>query len=243
MKVFYYRHNVAGEKPHEIAREKIAFNELTFVLKGELTYFVNDLPVTIKENGSIFLKSGSVRERNFHAFGDYVSFNFLSPVDFNMPLTVDDVMSGEIKMLLAVCDGIVFKHYEWTDKISTALKLILSLIHDKLLTREENPVVVKVKNHIKVNLNGKLTLSDISSHVGYSPNYLDSLFRLHAGKSVTNYLIEERISKAKLLLQEGILSLKEIADSVGFEDYNYFSRTFKKRTGYTPTRYRASLKF
>jgi inorganic pyrophosphatase len=44
--------------------------------------------------------------------------------------------------------------------------------------------------------------------------------------------------EAKKLISENILSLQQIAEAVGFEDYNYFSRTFKKTSGYSPTDYK-----
>ena len=48
------------------------------------------------------------------------------------------------------------------------------------------------------------------------------------------------ISSAKSLLSEGV-SLKDVSEAVGFSDYNYFSRLFKKRTGYTPNAFRQTL--
>ena len=57
-----------------------------------------------------------------------------------------------------------------------------------------------------------------------------------------SYAINEKIEKAKLLIIEDLLSLKEIAKSLGFDDYNYFSRSFKKRSGHPPTRYKSIVK-
>ena len=158
-----------------------------------------------------------------------------------MPHYFENCVSSEIKLIFSACDEIVSKYYEWTDKIETALMLILNILKDKLTTREENRTIVNIKRHVNKNLSKKLTLENISSIVGYSPNYLDTLFKKETGKSILNYVIAERITKAKLLLQEGILSLKEISETVGFEDYNYFSRTFKKKSGYSPTEYKLSL--
>ena len=60
------------------------------------------------------------------------------------------------------------------------------------------------------------------------------------GRSIISYLIGERMEAAKQLLGEGAL-LHDVAVAVGFEDYNYFARCFKKHVGYTPLQYRKFL--
>ena len=68
--------------------------------------------------------------------------------------------------------------------------------------------------------------------------YCDIIFKRETGQSIIGYLTDQRIIEAKKLLIDSLLSLKEVAENVGFEDYNYFSRIFKKKTGYTPTQFR-----
>lgn len=241
MNVIYYRHNKYDEKPHDIELGEISFNELTFVIKDQLTYSVNGEEFTVKENDCIFLKSGSKRKREKSEFCDYVSFNFNGDLDTDFPVYLHDCLSTEIKLLISVCDEIFSKCHDWSDKINTALNLIFKLLKDRLSAQKENPVIVKIKRYIKQNLSEKLTLDLIAAQVGYSPNYCDTIFKKETDDSILNYTISERIIKAKLLLQEDVLSLKEIAEAVGFEDYNYFSRAFKKKSGYPPSEYKRSV--
>ena len=58
------------------------------------------------------------------------------------------------------------------------------------------------------------------------------------GTTVNRYIIEFRINKAKELLHQKDLKLVEIAEKLGFNDANYFAKTFKKITGITPTQYK-----
>lgn len=241
MKTNYYRHNKFEQLPKTINKELCPFNELTFVVKGSLKYFINDQEVIVNENDCIFVKSGSFRERFSDKACDYVSFNFQSSLERNFPLLLKDCITSEIKLLFNVADDIFSKYYEWPDKIDTVLKLIFQILFDKIATNEKNPVIVNIKRYIKDNLEQKLSLSAISKHVGYSPNYCDGLFKKETGTSILSYVIKERIEKSKLLIAEGILSLKEIAIAVGFDDYNYFSRAFKHKIGYPPTKYRAYI--
>ena len=55
---------------------------------------------------------------------------------------------------------------------------------------------------------------------------------------IIDYFIDMKIEVAKNKLLENIMTLRQISESLGFSDYNYFSRTFKKRTGATPLEFR-----
>lgn len=81
----------------------------------------------------------------------------------------------------------------------------------------------------------------MAAEIGYSPNYCDTIFKKQMGVSIINYAIKAKIEKAKLLISENILSLPDIAFSLGFDDYNYFSRTFKKHCGYSPLKFKKNV--
>lgn len=83
----------------------------------------------------------------------------------------------------------------------------------------------------------KTSLSALSSAFGLSEPYLCRIFRRHTGRTVTGYINELRCARAAALIHSGI-SLTEAGRQVGIEDYNYFSRMFKKTTGYSPSHYR-----
>ncbi len=223
-------------------QEKISFNELTFVLKGQLDYEIDGKPYSVKDGDCVYLKSGSIRKRHKSNVCNYISFNFYEDTALDLPALITDCISAEIKLLFNVCDEIYSKYYDWVEKIDFALNLIIKLLFDRVKARAENPITLAVKRYIRNHLSTKITLLDIAKHVGYSPNYLDTVFKKVSGISVVNYLISERINEAKRLIEEGVLSLQDIAFAVGFEDYNYFSRTFKKHAGNSPTEYRTMLK-
>ncbi|HEL0019583.1 TPA: response regulator [Streptococcus equi subsp. zooepidemicus] len=83
-----------------------------------------------------------------------------------------------------------------------------------------------------------LTLKSLSSQLGFSPNYLSVLIKKDLGLPFQDYLIQERLKKAKLLLLTTDLKVYEIAEQVGFEDINYFSQRFKQLVGMTPRQYK-----
>ena len=81
-----------------------------------------------------------------------------------------------------------------------------------------------------------VTLRAISHHFGLSTSYLCRLFKQQTNLTLTHYISELRCAKAASLLQDGN-SPQEVALATGFQDYNYFSRIFKKIMGTPPSTY------
>jgi AraC-like DNA-binding protein len=86
-----------------------------------------------------------------------------------------------------------------------------------------------------------LTLAAVAQSVHVSPNYLTSLFRQVAGKSLGRVILEERMVRAEGLLRQPDLSIKEIAARLGFSDTYTFSRAFKTHSGRSPTAWRSGV--
>ena len=82
-------------------------------------------------------------------------------------------------------------------------------------------------------------LDQIAQNMYLSPVYISKIFKEEMGESPINYLIKIRREKASLMLLESdMLSIKEIADQVGYDDVYYFSKLFKKYYGSSPLYYR-----
>lgn len=81
------------------------------------------------------------------------------------------------------------------------------------------------------------SLPKIASEMGISVPYLCRIFRRHTGRTITGYLNELRCARAASLIRSGT-PLMEAGRQVGVEDYNYFSRMFKKTTGRLPSEFR-----
>ncbi len=100
-------------------------------------------------------------------------------------------------------------------------------------------VVANVLKYINNNFAKEdITLQDIAKNMNISYHYLSKIFKEEIGKSFVEYLTELRIGKAMQLLNDPTLSIKEIAQSVGYSDPNYFSKAFRKVAGLSPTEYR-----
>ena len=101
-----------------------------------------------------------------------------------------------------------------------------------------------IASFIRKNYQHRLKVSEIAEKFHYTRNHLFALFKKEYGISPQEYLLNYRIEKAKQLLsnKQHNLIIKEIADSVGFDDPLYFSRIFRKRVGVSPTEYKKTHK-
>ena len=82
-----------------------------------------------------------------------------------------------------------------------------------------------------------ITIKDVADYVGFDRSYFFKIFKQQIGVSPKEYLINQRMSKARSLMKDTEYSCYEICKMVGYEDYSNFSKTFKKRYGKTPREY------
>jgi two-component system, response regulator YesN len=107
----------------------------------------------------------------------------------------------------------------------------------KTAKRSDN-VVDTARAFIDSHYGNDISLDDVSREVDVSPYYFSKLFKEESGVTFIEYLTTLRMTKARQLLAEGRLSIKEICAAVGYQDPNYFSRIFKRATGVTPSDYK-----
>ncbi len=98
----------------------------------------------------------------------------------------------------------------------------------------------QARDYIEKNYHKDISLDDVSRKIGISPYYFSKLFKEDMGEGFVEYLTKIRIEKAKELLSTTEYSMKEICSMVGYADPNYFSRSFKKNVGVTPTEYKGN---
>ena len=105
-------------------------------------------------------------------------------------------------------------------------------------TAQINETIGKALEYLHENYKKYVTLDEVSRFVNISPYYFSKIFKEEVGFNFIDYLTRIRREKAKQLLNNKELSVKEICLEVGYNDPNYFSRLFKKQEGITPTDFR-----
>lgn len=119
------------------------------------------------------------------------------------------------------------------DFIDTVMQMHASTDMDSM-----KAIAEQIRQYINEHFSEELTLSGLASKYGVEKSYLSRIFRQETGKNLMPYIAEKRIERGKELIRENSLSLTEISYLVGYDDYTYFNRVFRKIEGISPSEYR-----
>jgi AraC-like DNA-binding protein len=95
-----------------------------------------------------------------------------------------------------------------------------------------------VCDYIAIHIKEKLSIAQLAEQAGYTEYYFSHKFKNEIGYSVADYIKHEKIMQAKLLLAGTNMSIQEISDELSFGSRSYFSSSFQKETGLSPSEYR-----
>ena len=95
-----------------------------------------------------------------------------------------------------------------------------------------------IVEYISNNYQKKITTSQLAEMTYLNENHFCRFFKKAVGKTVSEYINEYRVERAAVLLSATDASVTDVANAVGFDDINYFSRIFKRTKGISPTEYR-----
>ena len=143
---------------------------------------------------------------------------------------------------LAILD-VVKKRVTDVSNIQQAYEMIVSIVHEivyPIVEKQQakmNKLILLSYRYIREHYHQPIGLNDLADSLDVTPQYICTLLSQHKKTNFTNILAEYRIAQAKRLLI-GDKKIKEVANLVGFQNQNYFAKTFKKITGYTPNEYR-----
>jgi two-component system response regulator YesN len=99
-------------------------------------------------------------------------------------------------------------------------------------------IVSQVKAYVDVNYAEDISLNSLSKQFHVVDSYLSKMFKDTVGENLMLYISRVRIRRATELIRRGNVSLTEIAGLVGYGDYAYFNRVFRKITGMGPREYK-----
>ena len=170
------------------------------------------------------------------------------------------------KMLLEARKGLAFsiedimRVYHLIDTLSSiedgfyAVTQFLAILHELSKSKHPRPLatssyakvevesdsrrVLKVKNFIAKNYMDEIRLSTLAEIAGMSPSAFSRFFKLHTGRNLSDYIIEQRLGYASRLLVDTTDSIAEISYKSGFNNLSNFNRVFKKRKGCSPSEFR-----
>ena len=122
---------------------------------------------------------------------------------------------------------------DWARRMTD--RFLLEVEQDRNTERE--PPVSVVKKYIDQHYAESITLETLADQVHMNPTYLSVLFKKEEGVAYSHYLAQVRIRQAAGLLEKGEKA-KDVCRKVGYFDYRYFNKQFKKYVGMTPDTYK-----
>ncbi|WP_127530162.1 helix-turn-helix domain-containing protein [Paenibacillus kobensis] len=99
-------------------------------------------------------------------------------------------------------------------------------------------IIDKVKEYVDEALSQNITLKEISNILHFNYSYLGQKFKCHEKMTFNEYLLQQRMEKAKLLLVSTDMKVYEIASEVGYTEMDWFYKKFKAYTGVSANEYR-----
>lgn len=111
----------------------------------------------------------------------------------------------------------------------------------RLSLHKFNYTIRKAIEFIRTNLDQDLSLDIISKSIGSSSYELSRKFKKETGQSITDYINKQRINEAISIMENENLLVTDIAQMVGYNDVNYFTKVFKKLKGMTPSKFRRGM--
>ena len=115
---------------------------------------------------------------------------------------------------------------------------LASSSYAKVEVTSDSRRVQKVKSYIEQNYKHEIRLKTLADIAGMSSSAFSRFFKLHTGRNLSEYIIDQRLGYASRLLVDSTNSIAEISYQCGFNNLSNFNRIFKKRKGCSPSEFR-----
>lgn len=253
-KMFYFLNHKGSNIP-KTPIVKIGFYHLTFILEGTFSYFVDGKEYVLEKNDAILLPSGVLRQRG--AIPDYVHYviiNYYPTKENELRSTVffKNAVNQSVINLLNACPCNIYAVDKIDDKdsyenkktytiLQNIFNCILIELFDSLNHEINNPHINNALSFINKNITKPITLDDVCRAIHLSKHYTTRLFKKEINLTVSEFINKQKLSMAKNMLVNDDLSLQDISSNLGYENYCYFSKIFKKHFGISPLKMKKEL--
>lgn len=169
---------------------------------------------------------------------------------YSQTLMLDEIASLYNNLVLTVKsirksfeNVLEYQNYSQLGQYSSISDIFASM--EKILTGNEqnNPMpctstISLILKTINTQYTSEIEFTALAEQFHITPNYLSILIKKETGMTFTELIINKRINVACRLLRETTLPIQNIVEQIGYSEYSYFNRLFKKRMDMTPNQYR-----
>lgn len=224
---------------------------------GSAKFIINDKEVILKENKIVVINPNEVHysisdestQDYYVLYIDRTWYQNLQKYIFD----IEQIIALPNELLdLDICNTFfdLFEYlYENNDVIEKEVKLLdflkgilkSAFFDNNIIEVDKTTQIAKeFKEYIENNISSKLTLTQISNALGYSPYHIIRVCNQNFGLSANAYIVNKRVHRAKKLISEGVdISLAAI--EVGFYDQSHLTNVFKKVFALTPKAYQNDI--
>ncbi len=235
------------------------FTEIFYVLKGKGRFMIDNYSLNVKENDFIVVAPGiehteyslkdtpleyavvGIEGLNFFHNDQNSSLNYKV---YNYPSYREEFIFY-IRMIVRESKSSEVYSQEICNNLFELLIITLIRKGDFFISTQPvqfyNKECDKIKRFIDFNFQQNITLEDLVKVSHINKYYLVHSFKKAYGITPINYLIKKRIDESNHLLESTNNSISSIARKVGFSSPTYFSQTYKKHTGISPTDFRRQM--
>lgn len=240
--VFRFR-NITQDSVFALPPLVIPYYDLTMVVSGTMSYWVDNEPIKLQAGDVMLLPPTTNRRRIAGSNAcHYIYFNFYTNVQIELPKVMRDAFSPELQSLF---QAYRVPFYLRGDPGSGKVSYILGYALDTLLESEykakQNVHIQKAMDYVDEHITEPLSLSHIAAHLCLTREYTAALFKKELGSTVSAFVNKKKMLLASNLLQADEKNLPKLASYLGYENYGYFSRIFKKHFGISPLQYKKSI--
>jgi AraC family transcriptional regulator, arabinose operon regulatory protein len=236
---------------YKIERKNSYLYCFEYILKGQGTVIINGETFTPVE-GDIYI----LQKKSTHIYfsdnenpWEKIWFNIKGPLVDNLMQayklnSLHHVLKLDLKELffkfLSTAQSKTLSKKEIFKSNAIVFHEILSQIyaHTQLSKVKYNPLANKLREYLDKNIMNQISLKELSFLIQKSPSQTIRIFKKEFGLTPYEYLLNNKIETAKLLLLNTNLQVNEIAYSLKFADEHYFSNYFKATTGVSPRKFR-----
>ena len=216
--------------------------ELIFVLSGEVNMFVGEDSYTLTHPSVLRIMPGERHggtEPSSNVSFLWLHFNGARSEELPERVSVPENPERLASLIKELFHYSLTKGYPRECSNALVSVILAELTHrSEQASGESGRLISEVREYIRCNRDLALKSRDVALHFKYNEDYISRVFKSHLGKSLKQYIDEERIESIKQDLTLSSLTLMEIADRYSFSEYKYFLKYFKYHTGTTPSAYR-----
>lgn len=232
--------------------------ELLYIINGEGIFFCNSKPVAAHTGETIIINSNELHYIKADAPVEYICA-IINPIIFNdtnhrniilaSKIPENEFVANSFKRILnefiennpcsdLIIKGEIYLLMAYLIKNHTSAQLSSSKYNARIYKMKK---VNTLLDYIHTNYNKQVSTSDLAKMQYVTESHLCRMFKHSVGMSILEYVNILRIDKSAILLKNTDEPISKIAQSVGFDNLNYFDRVFKRHKNMSPKEYRNSF--